>query len=312
MKNLWVILALTIGLFAMSNQASAQIPTFFDDFETAGLADDASAIGNGWTVNLIFPQGVPGAPGQFIFAFQGAAPNNTGAVVPDFGGIATAQDLGGGCDDNQFYNVFNVYNAADVHAGGFLVVSNHFQERVLTMADVGRTYTFQFNHIGTQFPGNELIPGDPNVTALEAFIVVLDPPTGFSTVARPSISTAGATSAWTTSSLTITIDPAWVGDILQFGFNTSVTNFAPSGIWYDDVFFGENPPAPVLPLVAGSTCDDGNPETENDVLDANCECAGTEIAPIPTLGEWGLMLMSLLILTVGLVYIRQSSLIAIR
>ena len=154
-----------------------------------------------------------------------------------------------------------------------------------------------------------LIPDDPNVTALGGFVVILDPPSGFQTVFRADAPTAMAND-WTTSSLSVTIDASMVGDIIQFGFTVNATNFAPTGVWYDNVYFGENPPAAMLPAVAGSTCDDGDPDTLGDAFNADCECVGG--APIPTLGEWGLMLMSLLILITGLVYIRQSSLQTVR
>ena len=65
-------------------------------------------------------------------------------------------------------------------------------------------------------------------------------------------------------------------------------------------------PAPDTPYTAGgpspmgTPCDDGDAGTENDmIIDGMCTCEGTLIAPIPTMSEWGIMILSLMFLIVG-------------
>jgi len=302
MKNLFTIIILTIGLF-FTSKGSAQF-SFSDNFEfPTPLADGTFDFGNGWLVFIGFPEGQGMSPADFEGFGPFTAPNGTGGL----GQIDTNEAAGGGCNMNQYYNVFSQYNATDAHTFGRPVESSNFQQHEITADDVGRTYIFQFDHIANQDPDpmNNLIPGDVNVFALEAFIRVIDSQFFFDQSPAAPVQT-GTSNSWTTSSLSITIDASWVGDFLQFGFFSSATNFAPTGVWYDNVSIGETVPAPMLPAVAGTSCDDGNPDTVGDVLNADCECVGG--APIPTLGEWGLILMSLMLFIVGLVYIRQTSL----
>jgi len=59
--------------------------------------------------------------------------------------------------------------------------------------------------------------------------------------------------------------------------------------------------------VPGDSCNDGNPLTVNDALDADCICVGDPTGePIPTVGEWGLIILALILLNLGVLYIRQT------
>ncbi len=60
-------------------------------------------------------------------------------------------------------------------------------------------------------------------------------------------------------------------------------------------------------VLPGDSCNDGNPLTVNDTVQADCSCAGTESGePIPTVGEWGLIILALILLNLGVLYIRQT------
>ena len=70
--------------------------------------------------------------------------------------------------------------------------------------------------------------------------------------------------------------------------------------------------APAAPGLIGVICDDGDPNTENDVIisqDPACECAGTPIRPIPTLSQWGLITLSIIMLIFGLIGLKERKLI---
>ncbi len=60
-------------------------------------------------------------------------------------------------------------------------------------------------------------------------------------------------------------------------------------------------------VLPGDACNDGNPLTVNDTVQADCSCAGTDSGePIPTVGEWGLIILALILLNLGVLYIRQT------
>ena len=55
--------------------------------------------------------------------------------------------------------------------------------------------------------------------------------------------------------------------------------------------------------IVGSICDDGNDATRDDLVNENCECIGS--LPIPTLSQWGLFALSVIMLILGIVVVRQ-------
>jgi len=58
----------------------------------------------------------------------------------------------------------------------------------------------------------------------------------------------------------------------------------------------------------GDSCNDGNPLTVNDTWNVSCLCEGEESGEaIPTVGEWGLIILALLLLNLGVLYIRQTA-----
>jgi hypothetical protein len=62
----------------------------------------------------------------------------------------------------------------------------------------------------------------------------------------------------------------------------------------------------ITPFPLGTACDDGDANTINDQWDGACLCAGViPAAPIPTLSEWGLILLSMSLSILGIVGIRQ-------
>lgn len=254
MKNLRYLL-LVAALFCM-DAINAQI-NFVDDFESYVYPPDGSSnIGGGWTVlgNVFF------IFGDLDYAYGPLdAPNGTG-------GFSSTESDGG----NIVFNVFSDYNVG--HGLARRVESLIFQETILGPGDLGLEYIFMFDH---RLPpnGNTDI-NNPNLFELSAFIKVLDPNNGLATVYFDTFDTS-ADAEWTTSSLNITIDAAWDGHIIQWGFLNRSTLFAPTEVWYDNVSFALPPP----PVVEG----------------------------IPTMGEWGLICLSIMLLIFGVVSLRQKN-----
>jgi hypothetical protein len=52
-------------------------------------------------------------------------------------------------------------------------------------------------------------------------------------------------------------------------------------------------------------CNDGNEYTSGDILNENCECIGPEV--IPTLSQWGLIILGLWLSIFGIVAVRNKA-----
>jgi hypothetical protein len=247
-----------------------------DDFESYAIpAGPTGDAGTPWLVG-----GEVFDPfGGFLFNFFAfPAPHATGA----FSNIGTD-------GTNQFMEIFSNYDPGLNRADGScdpndpdfppnsvnIVNAFFFQGQTIGMADLGNGFTFQFDtrNINADFSSPELI-------SYNAFVRVFTP--DFSMLLVDQQIPVGTSAAFATQSIDVLIDPAWDGFVLQYGFISSSTGCVPTAIAVDNVSAISAPiPEP-------------------------------EVSPIPTLGEWGLILMSFLMLTVGLVYIRQTSLIAIK
>jgi len=59
-------------------------------------------------------------------------------------------------------------------------------------------------------------------------------------------------------------------------------------------------------VLPGDACNDGNPLTDNDIVQADCSCGSGGSQPIPTTSEWGLIILALLLLNLGVLYIRKT------
>jgi len=64
-------------------------------------------------------------------------------------------------------------------------------------------------------------------------------------------------------------------------------------------------------ILPGDTCDDSNPLTDNDTVQADCSCQGEIVGgdAVPTVGEWGLIILALILLNLGVLYIRQTEIL---
>ena len=70
-----------------------------------------------------------------------------------------------------------------------------------------------------------------------AFIKTLDPSAGFATTNNITVNTTAIPDSWNRYSIQIVVDNALIGQVLQFGFAATATNFEPSGVFYDNVAF---------------------------------------------------------------------------
>ena len=117
-------------------------------------------------------------------------------------------------------------------------------------------YRFSFDH---RLADDAPDINDPNLEGLVAFIKIIDPGNAFSIEVLHEFDTSGDTD-WTSSFLETTIDASMEGMLVQWGFYNTAITFTDSGVYYDNLSFE------IAPL------------------------------PIPTLSQWGLISLALLIL----------------
>jgi hypothetical protein len=51
--------------------------------------------------------------------------------------------------------------------------------------------------------------------------------------------------SWGTKTLSLEIDNSLVGQLLQFGFSSTASNYTPSGVLYDNISFSSAPAVPI-------------------------------------------------------------------
>jgi hypothetical protein len=123
-------------------------------------------------------------------------------------------------------SIYNDYNNTD-HNNGNVIEAVVFQERLVVTADEGKTISFTFDTKA----GNIESP-----TTAEAFIQVLrSSDNSFAQLVRDDVDTFITPATWGTYTVSVVIDPSWVGETLQFGALSRAANFAGSGVFYDNM-----------------------------------------------------------------------------
>lgn len=213
LKN--TIIALSLA-FAGSSAFGAL--SYNQDFEGLDQTSGSALADNGWLVgaNVFDSSGTTFLYNYFTFP----APNGG----PAFSSIAIGE--GGPDQGAQQLTVYNDYNNGD-HANGNRIEALVFQEATVTAAEAGQEITFSFDAKQGDIGG---------ATTAEAFIKVLQSSDGsFAELAIDTFDTTSLGTLWTGETLSLTIDPAWEGELLQFGFASTASNFDASGVLYDNI-----------------------------------------------------------------------------
>jgi hypothetical protein len=213
-------------LCVISAAGHGQLAPYFQDFETLGIDDPNALANDGWLVfgNVFTPAG------DYVYGY-GPFPAPNGGEA--FCAIVTGE--GGEEQGEQQLSVYNDYNNQD-HGNGLLIEANVYQERTITAGDIGTTWKFAFQSKRGNIEGAS--------TAL-AFIKTLDPNNDFELTNFLYIDMTSIPETWGGHSLFIFIDPSLEGQLFQFGFASTATNFEGSGIFYDNVIFDGADPADV-------------------------------------------------------------------
>lgn len=249
---------LVCASFALAT-THAQIE-YSEDFESLDAASPSALGDAGWLVGA----NVTDAAGNFIYNYFAFPAPNGGPGFSSVGNI----DLGPN-NGLQYINTYSDYNNGDHANPDRLIEAIIFQERPLTPENLGLDYTFTFDYR----TGNAADDTPAGLVETEAFVKVIDPNNGFATVHFKRIETSTSPTAWTEGTvITDFVDPAWAGMIIQWGFSSTATNYAGTGVFYDNLSF----------VVA-------------------------EPPVIPTMGQWALFILGLMITTLGVVTIRRQA-----
>ena len=223
-------LVLASGLLA--SPVLADLQPYSQDFESMDQSSPTALSDDGWLIFAnVFNPDLSYAYGYGVFP----APNGTGG----FSNVAVGE---GGVDQGaQQLVTFSDYLNGD-HANGLIIESNVFQEFTVGAADVGSTWTFEF----------DAKLGDiQSPSTAKAFIKTLDPNNGYALTNFVTLDTHTLPTTWGTYSIQLAVDSSLQGQIFQIGFLNNATNYNPSGVFYDNINFFTPEPASLALLGLG-------------------------------------------------------------
>jgi hypothetical protein len=192
---------------------------YSQDFEALPPVN-GSLAGNGWLNygNVFDPAG------NYLYGYGPfGAVNNIG----NWQDIVTGQ--GGPMQGNQQLVVYSDY-ANGSHGAGNWVESNCYQEQSIPAGATG-TWRFIFDAKRGNIGGASTARG---------FIKTLDPSSGWQMTNYIIADMTSIPDTWGTYWVSINVT-GLDGQILQFGFSSTATNYEPCGIFYDNVGFAESP-----------------------------------------------------------------------
>lgn len=209
-------------LFVAATASQADITLYSQDFEAVAIGSADALSSDGWVVygNVFINPG-----GAWLYGYGPFAAPNGGE---GFSAVVAGQ--GGDGQGLQQISIYNDYNNLTHHTAGNDVQANVFQEQTIGAADVGKTYFFQFD----AKMGNLTSP-----STAAAFIKTIDPGNNFALTNEVLADMTSIPATWNTYSISLFIDAGLVGQLFQFGFLNTATDFISSGIFYDNVVLRE-------------------------------------------------------------------------
>jgi hypothetical protein len=200
--------------------AQAQLTPYSQDFEGMTWDDPNALMDDSW---YVFGN-VWGPDWGYWYGYWAVAPNQTAG----FSSVAVGE---GGPDQGaqQLVTYSDYHNGNHWDGSGANIEANFFQEYVITAADVGTTWRFEFDVRSGDIAGG---------TTATAFFKLVNTTTWAVTVIPLDVTN---TPVWTRQSLDIYIDPSLEDLLLQFGFANMSSGAAFSGMFYDNINFGIAP-----------------------------------------------------------------------
>tara|TARA_B100000575_G_scaffold111470_1_gene88687 strand:- start:24 stop:1352 length:1329 start_codon:yes stop_codon:yes gene_type:complete len=154
---------------------------------------------------------------------------------PQISAFATGEE--GANNGTGYLNVYSNYDDATHQTG--LVETNLYRELSITSEMVG-TVTWQFDVKRPATDSNACggTNADNSATGgvCKAFIKILDPNNNYNTdLFETVVTTEVSSTEWATTSVTATVASGDVGKLIQFGFQNTAGNYAPTGVYYDNM-----------------------------------------------------------------------------
>ncbi len=214
--------ATTIFVFALliclAPVAALAMTPYSQDFESLDINDPSALANDGWVVygNVYSPTMT------YLYGYGPyPAPNHSLA----FSAIVAGQ---GGVDQGaQQLSIFSDYENTDQAVGDF-VESNVYHEQTVAAADTGKVWIFTFNAKRGNIAGS---------STAAAFIKTLNPSAGYALTNFVTVDMTAIDTTWGGYSVQLAVDTTLVGQLFQFGFMNTVTNYEGSGIYYDNLNF---------------------------------------------------------------------------
>jgi hypothetical protein len=129
--------------------------------------------------------------------------------------------------------VFSDYSNSD-HADGKWIEALVFQQQTISASEVGSIWNFTFD-----VKQGDQIPESSSSAYLRTFNSALD------MTSESIFNTTAFGTSWGTKTLSLEIDNSLVGQLLQFGFSSTASNYTPSGVLYDNISFSSAPAVPI-------------------------------------------------------------------
>jgi len=205
-------------LICLLPAAGLALTPYMQDFEGYAPPAEDTLLGDGW---LVYGN-VYDAEGAWLYGYGSEPAPNTGAAF-----CAVAIGEGGEDQGAQQLSVYSDYNNVD-HGTDRIIESNVFQEQTIGPDDVGKRWVFDFQAKMGNLTGS---------STAAAFIKTLDPSDGWAQTNLVTMDMTSIPTTWDGGSLSIPLDAGLEGQVLQFGFMNTATNYESSGIIYDNVDF---------------------------------------------------------------------------
>jgi hypothetical protein len=204
-KTVLAMLVLIAAMLSLS-PGHAALVNYSQDFETLKQADPAALSNDGWRI------------------FANIYDTDKTTLIDDYGiFVAPNNDAGFSTitvtDSNQQLKTFSDYTNT-AHADGKWIEALVFQQQLISAADVGSILSFTFD-----VKQGDQIPDSSSTAFLKT------------SSSGSSLDTTAYGTDWGTETLSLTIDNSMVGELVQFGFSTTATNYRASGVLYDNISF---------------------------------------------------------------------------